>query len=219
VVQGGRTTLSVRIEDIAYHTKAVAAGCKKTLVIADLPFLSYATLDVALASVHQVMAAGAQMVKLEGAGPMLDVIAGLSARDVPVCAHVGLTPQSMHKLGGFKLQGKDDKAAAQILADAKACEAAGADLLVLECVPNVLATQITAMLKIPTIGIGAGPACDGQVLVFHDAMGFGAGIAVRRTPRFVKNFLVGKDSLLAAVQAYVTAVKQVEFPGSEHSYE
>jgi 3-methyl-2-oxobutanoate hydroxymethyltransferase len=219
LVQGARSTLGVSIADTAYHTKAVASACRKTLVIADLPFMSYANAERAFDSCHRVMAAGAQMVKLEGAGPMLEIIAALSARDIPVCAHLGLTPQSMHKLGGFKLQGASAAAADQIYQDAIKAHAAGAELLVLECVPNALAANITAELSIPVIGIGAGPECDGQVLVFQDAMGFAAGIAVRRTPRFVKNFLSGQDSLLAAVQSFVSAVKAGAFPGPEHSYE
>ncbi len=219
VVQGARSTLGVSIADIAYHTKGVSAACKKTLVIADLPFMSYASLERALQSCHLVMAAGAQMVKLEGAGPMIDIVASLTARDVPVCAHLGLTPQSMHKLGGFKMQGGNDVAAAQIQRDAQALADAGADLLVLECVPNALAKQISESLAIPTIGIGAGPDCDGQVLVFQDAMGFSSDFAVRRTPRFVKNFLQGQTGLLAGVRAYADAVKKLQFPAPEHCYQ
>ena len=160
------------------------------------------------------------MVKLEGAGPMIEVIAGLSARDVSVCAHLGLTPQSLHKLGGFKVQGRDQKARARLLADAKSVQAAGADLLVLECVPSDVAAEITSALTIPTIGIGAGVQCDGQVLVVFDALGIGFG----RRPRFVHNFLEdlgnngGTVSVLAGVQNYVKAVKAKTFPGPEHVY-
>ena len=221
VVQGHSTTLPVTLSDIAYHTQTVARGVKKALVLADLPLLSYATLERALVASETVLRVGAQMVKLEGAGPMLDVIAGLSARDVSVCGHLGLTPQSLHKLGGFKVQGRDQKARAKLLADAKSVQDAGADLLVLECVPSDVAAEITAALTIPTIGIGAGVNCDGQVLVVFDALGIGFG----RRPRFVHNFLedLGRGegstvSVLAGVQNYVKAVKGKTFPGPEHVY-
>jgi 3-methyl-2-oxobutanoate hydroxymethyltransferase len=220
VVQGHSSTLPVTLSDISYHTQTVARGVKKALILADLPLLSYATLERALVATETVLRAGAQMVKLEGAGPMIDVIAALSARDVAVCAHLGLTPQSLHKLGGFKVQGRDQKARAQLLADAKSVQDAGADLLVLECVPSDVAAEITAALTIPTIGIGAGPECDGQVLVVFDALGIGFG----RRPRFVHNFLEdlissdGAISVLAGVQNYVKAVKAKTFPGPEHGY-
>ena len=222
VVQGHSTTLPVTLSDIAYHTQTVARGVKKALLLADLPLLSYATLERALVASETVLRAGAQMVKLEGAGPMIDVITGLSARDVSVCAHLGLTPQSLHKLGGFKVQGRDEKARARLLADAKSVQDAGADLLVLECVPSDVAAEITAALTIPTIGIGAGVQCDGQVLVVFDALGIGFG----RRPRFVRNFLEdlggkgegGAISVLAGVQNYVKAVKAKTFPGPEHVY-
>ena len=225
VVQGHSSTLPVTVSDIAYHTQTVSRGVKKALVLADLPLLSYATLERALVASETVLRAGAQMVKLEGAGPMIEVIAGLSARDVSVCAHLGLTPQSLHKLGGFKVQGRDQKARVQLLANAKSVQDAGADLLVLECVPSDVAAEITAALKIPTIGIGAGLDCDGQVLVVFDALGIGFG----RRPRFVRNFLedLGKTgdgaasgtiSVLAGVQSYVEAVKAKTFPGPEHGY-
>lgn len=225
VVQGHSTTLPVTLSDIAYHTQTVARGVKKALLLADLPLLSYATLERALIASETVLRVGAQMVKLEGAGPMIEVIAGLSARDVSVCAHLGLTPQSLHKLGGFKVQGRDEKARARLLADAKSVQDAGADLLVLECVPSDVAAEITAALTIPTIGIGAGVQCDGQVLVVFDALGIGFG----RRPRFVRNFLEdlgdkgwasagGAISVLAGVQNYVKAVKAKTFPGPEHVY-
>ncbi len=222
VVQGHSSTLPVTLSDIAYHTQTVARGVKKALLLADLPLLSYATLERALVASETVLRAGAQMVKLEGAGPMIDVIAGLSVRDVSVCAYLGLTPQSLHKQGRFKVQGPDQKARARLLADAKSVQDAGADLLVLECVPSDVAAEITAALKIPTIGIGAGVQCDGQVLVVFDALGIGFG----RRPRFVHNFLEdlgakgaeGAVSVLAGVQNYVKAVKAKTFPGPEHVY-
>jgi 3-methyl-2-oxobutanoate hydroxymethyltransferase len=215
VVQGHDSTLPVTVADIAYHTQLVARGVHRALVLADLPLLSYATLERALSATETVMRAGAQMVKLEGAGPMIEIIAGLSARDISVCAHLGLTPQSLHKLGGFKVQGRDATARARILAQAQAVQEAGADLLVLECVPTELAQEITQALHIPTIGIGAGPACDGQVLVVFDALGIGFG----RRPRFVRNFQTPEHpSALAGVKAYVEAVKNASFPGPEHAY-
>jgi 3-methyl-2-oxobutanoate hydroxymethyltransferase len=215
VIQGQSTTLTVTVQDIAYHTQMVARGVKKALVLADLPLLSYATLERALSACETVLRAGAHMVKLEGAGPMLEVIAGLSSRDIAVCAHLGLTPQSLHKLGGFKVQGRDAKARAQLLRDAQAVQDAGADLLVLECVPAPLAADISAQLRIPTIGIGAGVDCDGQVLVVFDALGIGFG----RRPRFVHNFMEsGVTSVLEGVKRYVSAVKQQTFPGPEHVY-
>lgn len=215
VVQGQRSTLAVSIEDMVYHTRAVASGVQSALVITDLPFLSYADGPTALASARRVVAAGAEMVKLEGAGVTLDVIKALSDRDVPVCAHLGLTPQSVHKLGGFKVQGRKQAAAERLLQDARAVEQAGAELLVLECVPSTLAARITAEVSIPTIGIGAGAQTDGQILVLHDVLGVTAG----RRPRFVRNFLEGQISIEAAVQAYIAAVRDGSFPGKEHGYE
>lgn len=215
VVQGGRSTLGVTVAHIAYHTEAVARGLDRALLVADLPLLSYATFERALDASLTVLRAGAAMVKLEGAGPMLNVITELAARDVPVCGHLGLTPQSMHKLGGFRLQGREAAAAEQLLRDAERVAQAGADLLVLECVPSELALQITQAIKIPTIGIGAGVHCDGQVLVLHDALGLaGKG----RRPRFVKDFMAGQDSIRGALVEYVRAVKAGEFPGPEHAY-
>ena len=159
---------------------------------------------------------GASMVKIEGAGPMLETIQFLTARDIPVCAHLGLTPQSVLKLGGYKVQGRERVAAARLLSDAAAVAEAGAELLVLECVPSALAAEVTAGLQIPTIGIGAGPDCDGQILVLHDMLGINSG---HRRPRFVRNFLEGNDSIAAAVQAYAKAVRDGSFPGPEHGYE
>jgi 3-methyl-2-oxobutanoate hydroxymethyltransferase len=186
-------------------------------LIADLPFQSYATPERALdASAPMLAAGGASMVKLEGAGPMLEAIHFLSERDIPVCAHLGLTPQSVLRLGGYKVQGREQAAARRLLADAEAVAAAGAELLVLECVPSVLAAEITARLNIPTIGIGAGPSCDGQILVLHDMLGINSG---HRRPRFVKNFLEHTDSIAAAVKAYADAVRDGSFPGPEHGYE
>jgi 3-methyl-2-oxobutanoate hydroxymethyltransferase len=164
-----------------------------------------------------MLAAGhASMVKLEGAGPLLDSIRFLSERDIPVCAHLGLTPQSVLRLGGYRVQGREQAAAERLLADARAVAQAGADLLVLECVPSALAAEISRDIAIPTIGIGAGPDCDGQILVLHDMLGIPSG---HRRPRFVKNFLAGRDSIQDAVRAYADEVRGGKFPGPEHGYQ
>lgn len=217
VVQGHKSTLPVTVADIVYHSACVARGLRSALLVADMPFQSCATPLRALESAAPMLAeGGASMVKIEGAGPMLEAIEFLSTRDIPVCAHLGLTPQSVLKLGGYKVQGRQHAAAAQLLSDAAAVAAAGAEMLVLECVPSALAAEVTASLKIPTIGIGAGPGCDGQILVLHDMLGVNSG---HRRPRFVKNFLEGNDSIAAAVQAYALAVRDGSFPGSEHGYD
>jgi 3-methyl-2-oxobutanoate hydroxymethyltransferase len=217
VVQGHKSTLPVTVADIVYHSACVARGLRSALLVADMPFQSCATPLRALESAVPMLAeGGASMVKIEGAGPMLETIGFLTARDIPVCAHLGLTPQSVLKLGGYKVQGREQAAAARLLSDAIAVAEAGAELLVLECVPSALAAEVTASLQIPTIGIGAGPACDGQILVLHDMLGINSG---HRRPRFVKNFLEGNDSIAAAVQAYAKAVRDGSFPGPEHGYE
>ena len=216
VVQGHGSTLPVSVADIAYHTAAVASHLKRALLVADLPFQADATPGRALDASVTLLQAGAQMVKLEGAGTKLEVIGFLAQRDIPVCSHLGLTPQSVLKLGGFKVQGREQAAAAQLLADARAVAAAGASLLVLECVPSALAQAITAAGPIPTIGIGAGPSCDGQVLVLHDFLGLDSG---HRRPRFVKDFLADGGSVAGAVQAYCAAVREGAFPDAEHAYQ
>lgn len=215
VVQGHDSTLPVGVDDIVYHTRAVARGLNRALLVADLPFLSDATPERALDASIRLLQAGAEMVKLEGAGHKLEVIRFLVERDIPVCAHLGLTPQSVLKFGGYKVQGRDEAAAARLRADAKAVAEAGAQLLVLECVPTTLATAITADLPIPTIGIGAGPGCDGQVLVLHDFLGIDTG---HRKPKFVKDFLAEGGSIAGAVRAYAQAVRDGSFPDAEHSY-
>ena len=217
VVQGHNSTLPVSVADIRYHCACVSRGLHRALLIADLPFLSYATAERALAaSAEFLQQGGAAMVKLEGAGPMLDVIRFLSEREVPVCAHLGLTPQSVLRLGGYKVQGREQAAAERLRADARAVQDAGADLLVLECVPSALAAEVTAALSIPTIGIGAGPDCDGQILVLHDMLGINSG---HRRPRFVRDFLADGGSIAGALVAYVRAVKSGEFPTAEHGYQ
>ena len=217
VAQGRTSTLPVRLDDMVYHTGCVARGLRRALLVADLPFLGYATRERALDGAQRLLGdAGASMVKLEGAGANLDVIQCLTERDVPVCGHLGLTPQSVLKLGGYRVQGRDSSVAAKLRADAVAVQEAGAALLVLECVPSGLAAEITQLLDIPTIGIGAGPGCDGQVLVMHDMLGVGHG---SRRPRFVKDFLESGGSVEGAFRAYIDAVRSGVFPGPEHSYE
>jgi len=214
VVQGHDSTLPVRLSDMVYHTEVVARAIKHTFLAADLPFGTDATSERALEASLQLLAAGAQMVKLEGAGFKLDIIRYLVEREIPVCAHLGLTPQSILRLGGYKVQGRDT-AAERLRADAQAVAQAGAQLLVLECVPAPLSAQITAELEIPTIGIGAGPYCDGQVLVLHDLLGLDSG---HRRPRFVKDFLAEGGSVAGAVRAYADAVRSGTFPAAEHTY-
>ncbi|MEP6907783.1 MAG: 3-methyl-2-oxobutanoate hydroxymethyltransferase [Pseudoxanthomonas sp.] len=215
VVQGKASTLPVTVEHIAYHTAAVALGLHRAMLVADLPFQSDATPERALHASILLLQAGAEMVKLEGAGHKLEVIRFLVERDIPVCGHLGLTPQSVLKLGGYKVQGRDDNAAAKLRSDAQAVADAGASLLVLECVPSTLAAAITAAIAIPTIGIGAGPDCDGQVLVLHDFLGLDSG---HRRPKFVKDFLAEGGSVAGAVAAYASAVREGSFPDAEHSY-
>ncbi|MGY1425036.1 3-methyl-2-oxobutanoate hydroxymethyltransferase [Lysobacter sp. A289] len=215
VVQGHDSTLPVTVDDIAYHTACVRRGLATALLVADMPFQSDATPLRALDAATRFLQAGAAMVKIEGAGPKLDVIRYLVEREIPVCSHLGLTPQSVLRLGGYRVQGRDDAAAEQLLEDARAVAAAGAELLVLECVPTPVAARITAELEIPTIGIGAGPQCDGQVLVLHDMLGLAGG---SRRPKFVKDFLAEGGSVLGAMQAYAAAVREDRFPDAAHSY-
>jgi 3-methyl-2-oxobutanoate hydroxymethyltransferase len=216
VVQGQASTLPVTVADIAYHTQCVARGLRKALLIADLPFQADATPERALDASVQLLRAGAAMVKLEGAGHKLETIRYLVEREIPVCAHLGLTPQSVLRLGGYKVQGREDAAAAKLREDARLVEEAGASLLVLECVPSPLAAAITKTASIPTIGIGAGPACDGQVLVLHDFLGLHTG---HRRPKFVKDFLAEGGSVAGATQAFAQAVRDGSFPDATHSYD
>lgn len=215
VIQGHASTLPVSIEAMRYHTRCVARGLHQAWLVADLPFQTYATPERALDASAGLLADGAAMVKLEGAGHVLDSIRFVSERDIPVCAHLGLTPQSVLKLGGYKVQGREDAAAQQLFDDALAVADAGAELLVLECVPSALAQRITRSVSIPTIGIGAGADCDGQVLVLHDLLGIDSG---HRRPRFVKDFLADSGSIVGALQAYAQAVRDGSFPDAEHSY-
>ena len=214
VCQGHASTLPVSVADIAYHTACVARGNQTAFLIADMPFGSYATPEAAFANAVQLMQAGAQMVKIEGGAWLADTIRFLTERAVPVCAHLGLTPQSVHQFGGYKVQAKTAEAAEQLKADALTLQAAGASMLVLEAIPSTLGKQATEQLTIPTIGIGAGPDCSGQVLVMHDMLGAFPG----RKARFVKNFMEGQGSIEAAVRAYVAAVKEKSFPAAEHCF-
>ncbi|KVE39872.1 3-methyl-2-oxobutanoate hydroxymethyltransferase [Burkholderia sp. TSV86] len=214
VLQGHTTTLPVTLDDIAYHTASVARAQPRALIAADLPFGTYGTPADAFASAVKLMRAGAQMIKLEGGEWLADTVRFLVERAVPVCAHIGLTPQSVHAFGGFKVQGKTEAGAAQLLRDAHALEQAGAQLVVLEAVPALVAAEVTRELRMPTIGIGAGVDCSGQVLVLHDMLGVFPG----KRPRFVKDFMQGQPNLLAAVEAYVRAVKNGSFPGPEHTF-
>lgn len=215
VVQGQASTLPVTVDDMVYHTRLVARGLRRALLIADLPFMSYRNVDVALTNAARLLGeGGAAMVKLEGADWVCDVIDALKRHEVPVCAHLGLTPQSVHAFGGYRVQGRGEVEAARLKAEAKAVQEAGADLLVLECVPAALAAEITRELSIPTIGIGAGVDCDGQVLVLYDLLGISSG----KRPRFVKDFLLGRGSVVEAVAAYANDVRSGAFPAPEHSY-
>jgi 3-methyl-2-oxobutanoate hydroxymethyltransferase len=214
VCNGHQSTLPVTVAEVAYHTAAVARGNKSAMVLADMPFGSYGTPEAAFDNAVQLIQAGAHMVKLEGGAWLADTVRFLTDRAVPVCAHLGLTPQSVHQLGGYKVQGKTIESADQLKADAKLLQAAGATLLVLEAIPTVLGKEVTELLAIPTIGIGAGPDCSGQVLVMHDLLGVFPG----RKARFVKNFMEGQTSIDAAVSAYVGAVKDGSFPAVEHCF-
>lgn len=216
VVQGQGSTLPVTVDDTVYHTRCVARGLSRALLVSDLPFQADATPERALDASTRLLQAGAGMVKLEGAGHKLETIAYLVEREIPVCAHLGLTPQSVLRFGGFKVQGRGESAAERLRAEARGVAEAGAALLVLEGVPAAVAAQITEESPIPTIGIGAGAGCDGQVLVLHDMLGLDPG---HRKPKFVKDFLAEGGSVAGAVEAYVAAVRDGSFPGPEHSYE
>lgn len=215
VLHGENTTLSVTLNDIIYHTRCVARGASKAFIITDMPFGSYqVSPEQAFENASKILAAGAHMVKIEGGQIMADTIQFLTQRGIPVCAHIGLTPQSIHQLGGYKLQGNSEKSAKQLLDDAKILEKSGASLLVMEVVPAKLAKKITQALSIPTIGIGAGGDCSGQVLVLHDMLGLVQG----KKPRFVKDFMADAKSIQEAIANYVTAVKTGQFPGKEHEF-
>ncbi len=215
VLQGHDTTLPVTLADMVYHVACVARGAKRAFVIGDMPFGSYQeNVEQAFRNAAQLMAAGAHMVKLEGGVTFAQTTEFLVKRGVPVCGHVGLTPQSVHQLGGYRVQGKTADAAKQLIEDALALERAGAGLIVLEAIPAKLAADVTSSLSIPTIGIGAGPNCSGQVLVLYDLLGVFPG----KKAKFVRNFMDGATSIQQAVANYVQAVKDGSFPGPEHSF-
>jgi len=215
VLQGHDSTLPVTVAEMAYHTANVKRGNQGALILADLPFMAYATIEQTLNNSAALMQAGAHMVKLEGAAWLAEPIRQLAERGVPVCAHLGLTPQAVNILGGYKVQGRHEAQARQMRADAMALEQAGAAMLLLECVPSELAAEISQAVKIPVIGIGAGGATDGQVLVLHDMLGLSLS---GRTPKFVKNFMAGQSSIQHAISAYVKAVKDQSFPAAEHGF-
>lgn len=212
-VLGYDSTIPVTMEQMIYHVEAVARGNNKSLIVGDLPFMTYATPEDAMRNCARIMQAGAQMVKLEGGAWLADTVRMLTERGVPVCAHLGLTPQSVNKFGGFRVQGRAQEDAAQILADAKLLADAGASLLVLECVPAALAAQITQAISIPTIGIGAGRDTDAQVLVINDILGL-----TEQPPKFSKNFLLEARDIPGAMLKYVTDVKAGIFPADENTF-
>ena len=214
VLQGRDSTLPVTIEDMSDHTACVARGCDQPLIISDMPFGSYNTPQQCADNAATLMRAGAHMVKIEGGSWLADSITLLNQAGIPVCGHLGLTPQSVNVLGGYRVQGRDDSQAKAILADAVALEAAGAAMLVLECVPRKLATEISATLKIPVIGIGAGNGTDAQVLVLHDLLGI-----TEKTARFVRNFAEGGNGVEDALKRYNSAVVDGSFPADEHSFD
>lgn len=216
VLHGQDNTLNVSMEDMIYHTRLVAAGSKRALIVGDMPHQSYLNPEQALSNARRLVAeGGADVVKLERGEPdICAMVRHIVDHDIPVCGHLGLTPQSIEELGGYKVQGRDPDAANQIRQDALALQAAGACMLVLECVPSALAASITAILEIPVIGIGAGPDCDGQVLVIYDLLGISG-----RQPKLSKNFLAGAASIQDAIKSYVAAVKSGDFPAAEHQFD
>lgn len=215
VIQGHDTTVPVTVEDVVYHSQNVARGLRRAFLVADMPFMSYTEPSQALDSAVQLMQqGGAMMVKLEGGDDQVEIVAHLARHDIPVCAHLGLRPQSVHKIGGFKVQGREPNKAKHMLASAKRLQDAGADIVLLECVPNEVGKMITKALDVPVIGIGAGPDVDGQILVLYDVLDVTRG----RTPKFVKNFQADCTSPLEALQAYVREVKEGAYPAPEHCF-
>lgn len=209
VVQGHTSTVSVTMDDMIYHSQCVSSAVRHGFVISDMPFMTYTNVEQALDNAtNLIQMGGAQMVKLEASARQVSIVQELSQCGVPVCAHLGLRPQYIHKLGGYSMQGSDDKSADELFSSAESLQAAGADMLLLECIPDALARSITRHCSIPVIGIGAGPDCDGQILVLHDVLGITQGI----TPKFAKNFLAGAKDIPAAIRAYVNAVKNSGFP-------
>lgn len=214
VLQGNDSTLPVTTEQLAYHTAAVARGNQGSLIMADMPFMSGATLERALTAAHTLMQAGANLVKLEGAGWLAETITVLKRNGVPVCAHLGLTPQSVNAFGGYRVQGREQSDAERLIEDARLLEQAGADVLLLECVPRDVSARLCQAVQVPVIGIGAGPECDGQVLVMHDMLGITPG----KPARFVRNFAAEGHDIRASFAAYNKAVKEGSFPAAEHCF-
>lgn len=215
VIQGHDTTVPVTVGDIIYHTKTVARGLRRAFLVADMPFMSYTDPAQALENAVMLMQeGGAMMVKLEGGDGQIDIVEHLSRHDIPVCAHLGLKPQSVHKIGGFKVQGRDPELARQMVESARRLQDAGADIVLVECVPNELGVAVTQALSVPVIGIGAGPDVDGQILVLYDMLDITKG----KTPKFVQNFMKGHDAPFEAVKAYVEAVKTGKYPAAEHCF-
>jgi len=215
VVQGHDTTVPVTVDDIIYHCRAVARGLRHAFLVADMPFMSYTNPEQALDnSVRLMQEGGAMMIKLEGGVGQIEIVEHLARHDIPVCAHLGLKPQSVHKIGGFRVQGREPDEQANLVNAAARLQDAGADIVLLECVPNEVGKAATEKLDVPVIGIGAGPDVDGQILVLYDIL----NITMGRTPRFVRNFQAGHDSPRAALEAYVLAVKNREYPAPEHCF-
>jgi 3-methyl-2-oxobutanoate hydroxymethyltransferase len=215
VIQGHDTTVPVTVNDIVYHSRAVARGLRRAFLVADMPFMSYSNPNQALDNAVRLMQeGGAMMIKLEGGDGQIEIVEHLARHDIPVCSHLGLKPQSVHKIGGFKVQGRDSEKAKEMLKSAKRLQDAGSDIVLLECVPNEVGAAITQALDVPVIGIGAGPEVDGQILVLYDILDITQG----RTPRFVRNFQQGHDSPRAALEAYVQAVKDRSYPAPEHCF-
>jgi len=215
VVQGHDTTVPVTVDDMVYHTRCVSRGLRRSLLIADMPFASYSLPETAFNNAARLMQqGGAQMIKLEGGMLQVKTVEFLSGRDIPVCAHIGLTPQSVHKLGGFKVQGREQGATERMVAEAKALESAGADIVLLECVPSSIGAAVRSEVRVPVIGIGAGPEVDGQILVLYDIIGLTPG----RKPRFVRDYSAETRNPLEAVRAYVASVKDASYPAPEHCF-
>jgi 3-methyl-2-oxobutanoate hydroxymethyltransferase len=215
VIQGHDTTVPVTVADVIYHTRMVARGLRRAFLVSDMPFMSYTTPEQALANAVQLMQdGGAMMVKLEGGEGQVEIVQHLARHDIPVCAHLGLKPQSVHKIGGFKVQGREPKAAGQMIDSSRRLQDAGADIVLLECVPNEVGKAVTEALEVPVIGIGAGPDVDGQILVLYDILDITQG----RKPRFVRNFMSGHDAPLVAIAEYVQAVKDRSYPAPEHCF-
>lgn len=215
VIQGHDTTVPVTVDDIVYHTRAVARGLRRAFLVADMPFMSYTAPEQALDNaVRMMQQGGAMMIKLEGGDGQLDIVEHLARHDIPICAHLGLKPQSVHKLGGFRVQGRGEEDAAKLLDSAIRLQDAGADIVLLECVPNAVGRAVSERLDVPVIGIGAGPDVDGQILVLYDVLGITQG----PMPRFVRDFQQGHDSPPAALKAYVEAVRDRSYPAPEHGF-